>query len=86
MADCFLHSFVGVRVHDVSLGCARIKLKIVTMTGVSLLSGLLSHSGGCTQRCNVFGLGDMDLGNHGLLQWIDAASGYGRAPLNLSVC
>lgn len=70
MADCFLCSFVDGMVHDVSLGCARIRLKIIAMTSVSLLSGLLSHSGGCTQRCNVFGSRDMDLGNHGLLQWI----------------
>lgn len=70
MADCFLCSFVGARVRGVSLGCARIKLEFIAMTSVSLLSGLLSHSGGCTQRCNVFGSCDMDLGNHGLLQWI----------------
>lgn len=51
MADCFLCSFMGARLCNVSLGCARVSLKGGAMAGVSHLSDLLSSSEGQTQRC-----------------------------------
>ncbi|KAM6284921.1 solute carrier family 22 member 15 isoform 4-T4 [Spheniscus humboldti] len=49
VVDCFLCSFIGAKLHNVSLGCARARLKAGATIGVSLLSGLLSVVGGWTQ-------------------------------------
>lgn len=51
VADCFLCFFIGARLRNVSLGCARVSLKGGAMAGVSHLSDLLSSSEGQTQRC-----------------------------------
>ena len=50
VVDCFLSSFIGAKLHNVSLGCARARLKAGSMTAVSLLFGLSSVFGGWTQR------------------------------------
>lgn len=50
VVDCFLCSFIGAKLHNVSLGCARARLKAGATIGVSLLSSLLSVFGGWTQR------------------------------------
>lgn len=46
VVDCFLCSLIGAKLHNVSLGCARARLKAGSTTGVSLLSGLSSIFGG----------------------------------------
>lgn len=40
VVDCFLCSFIGAKLHNVSLGCATAKLKADSSAGVSILSGL----------------------------------------------
>lgn len=50
VVDCFLCSFIGAKLHNVSLGCARARLKAGSTTAVSLLSGLSSAFGGWTRR------------------------------------
>lgn len=39
VVDCFLCSFIGAKLRNVSLGCVRARLKAGFTTGVSVLSG-----------------------------------------------
>jgi len=66
VVDCFLCSFIGAKLRNASLGCARARLKAGSMTGVSLAWFIISLWRMDPKVSRVPGVCDIDLGNRGL--------------------
>lgn len=68
VVDCSLCSFIGAKIHNVSLGCARARLKAGSTTGVkSFVWFIISLWRMDPKVSNVSGVCDVELGSHGLL-------------------